>query len=337
MLSGADDPLLAALLAGDLDRADACLAADPRLRGRVTVERVDNARTAPAAPVWRVERDGRSRFRFHPGAWGDAADVILGRWCHMLPLVAAVLDAAPPPGWVSFNLGDEGHRPGLAFCDHRAGATLVPDPVFLMTDGYGEIAARFAARALPLAERRAAVFWRGTTTGPAGADAATLPRLRLCRLARTLGDAADMGVSSVTAGFRDAGPALAAEGLVRDYVPIHDLDLYRVHVDIDGNSNSWPGLFAKLLSGSPVLKVASERGFRQWYYDRLEPWGHYVPVRADLSDFAVKAALLLAEPTLAARIGAAGRALARSMTVAGEIARTLPAVLAAFAPLDAAQ
>ena len=42
-------------------------------------------------------------------------------------------------------------------------------------------------------------------------------------------------------------------------------------IDIDGWANSWSGLFQKLLSGSTVLKVASNKGFRQWYYDRLEP------------------------------------------------------------------
>ena len=49
-------------------------------------------------------------------------------------------------------------------------------------------------------------------------------------------------------------------------------------------SNSWSGLFTKLLTGSTVLKVESPMGFRQWYYDRLKPFEHYVPVRPDLAE-----------------------------------------------------
>lgn len=330
----AEAPILAALLRGDLAETNRLLAARPDVRGRVQVELVENARAAAAAPVWRIDADGRSRFRFHHAVYGGAADLVFSRWLHMLPLIAAVLDSTPPAGRLSLNLGDTGHRPGLAFCDHRPGYRLIPDPVFLMTANYAEVAAIFAGRMIPYEERAPVAFWRGTSTGPSGAGTASLPRLRLCRLARDLGDAADVGLSSLTPPFRDAEAALRAEGLMRDYVPIHDLDRYRVHIDIDGNSASWPGLMAKLHSGSPVLKVASPAGFRQWYYDRLEPWTHYVPVAPDLSDLAEKVRLLLADAGLAARIGAAGRALAQSMVPEAEIAQAVPGIVGTFDPLD---
>ena len=54
--------------------------------------------------------------------------------------------------------------------------------------------------------------------------------------------------------------------------------------DVDGNSNSWDGSWWKLRSNSVVLKLMSQNSFRQWYYSRLEPWEHYVPVRHDLKD-----------------------------------------------------
>ena len=52
--------------------------------------------------------------------------------------------------------------------------------------------------------------------------------------------------------------------------------------DVDGNSNAWSSFFWKLRSGSVTLKVESP--FEQWYYGRLKPWVHYVPVAANLSD-----------------------------------------------------
>jgi hypothetical protein len=60
------------------------------------------------------------------------------------------------------------------------------------------------------------------------------------------------------------------------------IDKYQI--DIDGNSSSWPGLFQRLLSGDTVLKVTSNKGWRQWYYDDLLPWENFVPVASDLSD-----------------------------------------------------
>ena len=59
---------------------------------------------------------------------------------------------------------------------------------------------------------------------------------------------------------------------MRDYVPEIAFPAYKFQIDIDGNTNSWPGLFQKLLTGSAILKVASPYGYRQWYYDRLRPW-----------------------------------------------------------------
>ena len=104
---------------------------------------------------------------------------------------------------------------------------------------------------------------------------------------------------------------------MRDFVPVHNLNRYRAHIDIDGRTNSWPGFFQKLLSGSPVLKVQSARRYRQWYYDRLRPWEHYVPVASDLTDLVDKAIWLLENDAQAQRIGLAGRAVADDMTSRG--------------------
>lgn len=327
-----------------LDRADAAALIDRfvgrdiagvntmlgRLSGPLAglrIDVVDNARAAEAVPVWRVDPDGSHRFRFHEKTWAQHPHLIFGRWLDILPLVAAV-KAANPTGSCLMNLGDEAHRPGLAFNGIGTGFTFVPDCFFIKTDGYADLAMTYARRAIPWRERRPVLFWRGSTTGrEATLDA--LPRVRMCRMARLLGDSADMGFSAATQQFAGAEAWLRARGLMRDFVSNELFDTYQLHISIDGNASPW-GFLAKLHSGSPVLKVASAAGFHQWYYERLVPWENYVPIRSDLADLNETARMLLADPATAQRIGAAGRELARSMTCEAEIARTVPLAVNAF-------
>jgi hypothetical protein len=57
---------------------------------------------------------------------------------------------------------------------------------------------------------------------------------------------------------------------------------YKYILDIDGWSTTWDGTFWKLYSGSVMLKCKS--GWKQWYYDDLKEYVHYVPVENDLSN-----------------------------------------------------
>ena len=57
---------------------------------------------------------------------------------------------------------------------------------------------------------------------------------------------------------------------------------YKYLIDIDGYTNSWEGTVWKLYSGSVVIKQKSI--WKQWYYDELIEWVHYVPVNNDFSN-----------------------------------------------------
>lgn len=298
----------------------------------MVIDVVDNARAVEAAPVWRVDADGRHRFRFHHRTWDQHPHRIFGRWLDTLPLIEAIR-AARPSGSCVLNLGDEGHRPGLAFDGIGTAFTFIPDCFFLQTNGYAGLADTYARRAVPWRERRPVAFWRGTTTGRETCLDA-LPRVRMCRTAQALGPLADVGFSAASQHFAGAEPWLRERGLMRDYVDHRQYDTYQLHLSIDGNASPW-GFLSKLHTGSPVLKVTSAAGFRQWYYPRLVPWVNYVPIRPDLSDLNDTVRALLADPARAQRIGAAGRELARSMSRSAEIARAVPHAVAAFAP-DAA-
>ena len=303
------------------------LAGLPEPLSRLRVEVVCNARAAEAAPVWRMDTNGCSRFRFHEKTWLQHPGEIFGRWLEMLPLIAAVMEVRPV-GSCSFNLGDEGHRPGLAFDGVGPDFVLIPDFQYMMTRGYIDLAKVFSARALPWERRRPVAFWRGSTTG-VQTDIDLLPRVQLCRIAQDMGALADVGFSSVTPNFDGGEDRLRAEGLFRDFVPNTHFDDYQIHIDIDGNSSSWPG-FSKLHSGSPVIKVASASGYGQWYYDRLIPWKNYVPVRSDMSDLKATIETLLDNPDLAMRIGHEGKLLAQELSYEKEIRRAIPHVVAAL-------
>ena len=84
------------------------------------------------------------------------------------------------------------------------------------------------------------------------------PEIRLCEIAGAHAELIDAGISKV-APTADAvtRKEIETSGLLRPYVPSTEFNHWKYQIDIDGNTNSWPGLFQKLLTGSPVLKVAS--------------------------------------------------------------------------------
>jgi hypothetical protein len=63
---------------------------------------------------------------------------------------------------------------------------------------------------------------------------------------------------------------------------IEDQIKYKYILDIDGFSNTWDATVWKLYSGSVLLKTKSK--WKQWYYDELKEWEHYVPIENDFSD-----------------------------------------------------
>ncbi len=196
------------------------------------------------------------------------------------------------------EVGDASYHAALGFCSYDPRVCLVPDPDFYASGGY----ARFRQHcrdALPAWEARdARVFWRGSSTGmrrvqPPGEGAPDdldwLQRLSLCRRAAQpdLAPLTDCGITTLAQMHEPwLAERVTAAGLLRPLISREAFLQHRVVIDMDGNSNAWSGLFCSLLSRSCILKVGSEHGFRQWYYDRLVPWQTHVPVAPDLSDLA---------------------------------------------------
>jgi hypothetical protein len=274
---------------------------------------------------------------FKPGAltfhFGKCIDDPNARWGLLLRLVmyfpqiaCFISRSSDREGEIDLNLGDAEERPGLSFCSTHPDAVLVPDPVFVGTRGYETIRLHFDQNPIPWTARKPVAFWRGATTGlpndPIGWR--SMPRLQLCELGQQFPEVFDVGITQI-AGVNDdplvIRDYLEQKDFLRPYVPTENMPQFKYQIDIDGYTNSWPGLFTKLLSGSPVLKILSPLGWRQWYYDRLKEWEHFVPVESPGDDLVEKVAWLRKNDDAAQRIGASGGALAQSMTFESEIVR----------------
>jgi hypothetical protein len=247
-----------------------------------------------------------------------------------LILILDEMQAEAPLGTAQFlaELGDEGQRDdSVSFCSKQPGACLIPDSDFIVTGGHDDLRQQMATQPRNWEDRRRVVFWRGASTGrtrrappPAGEpdDFTWLPRLDMVARARRSPhpEFYDVGVSNLTQAADE--PAIRARieaaCLLSPRTGREAFLACRAVLVIDGNTNAWSALFCALLSGSCVLKVESEHGYRQWYYDQLKPWIHYVPVSADLSDMDDIVAWVMAHDDDARAIGAAGQAFAEAMT-----------------------
>jgi Glycosyl transferase family 90 len=63
-----------------------------------------------------------------------------------------------------------------------------------------------------------------------------------------------------------------------------DIAAYRYQLDLAGLSGTtWGGLRWKLCSG-PSLVFKVDAWAKDWWYDTIEPWKHFIPVKEDLSE-----------------------------------------------------
>jgi hypothetical protein len=290
---------------------------------------------------YRISGRRNGEIQIHRSLYDNRhTEFMIHRLLSVLPLLsshAAHNDAET--GSINLNIGDTGSVPGLAFCENRPQFFLLPDNYFIESKGYAKLHRHLTQHPIAWADRAPVAFWRGATTGRQDNPKLgwrSLPRVKLCEIAQTDQTGLfDVGISSLELmPGHPARDAIATSGLMRPYVPATEFHKYKYQIDIDGHSNSWPGLFQKLLTGSPVLKVASPRCYRQWYYGRLKPWVNFVPVAADMSDLVEKIRWLHEHDDTARAIGEQGQALALSMDFEGEVqraGRTISAALRYFA------
>ncbi|MBV9785226.1 MAG: hypothetical protein JO264_15555 [Acidisphaera sp.] len=309
-----------------------------RFPGICSVE-IAECRELPLPYLVRISRFDRVRLRleFSPALSGYnevRVQVLFLVW--FLPLLERCLSLKTyNVGSVVLNQWDGGVVPGLAYCSNSYNHLLIPDNVFVPSQAYKAYKCALETAKISWNNKCPICFWRGSTTGQRPSPSwESLPRVQLVRHTEQFGSRYNVGLSSVVQ-IRDSEEleAIKASGLMKEVVDPVAYQHYKYVIDIDGNTNAWAGLFQKLLSGSVVLKIASPKGYRQWYYSRLEPWVNYVPVDCSFGDLDQKVRWLANNDDVAERIALAGRELAWSLSYDSEMdrgARTIDLALRVF-------
>ena len=268
-------------------------------------------------------------------------------WRRLGVFVDLVTDPAIPAREWEADLGDHVSCEGplMGFCSNFTRTILVPDRGFDASRGYAR-QRREAATAPPFDDRDDAIVWRGSPTGRGAlatptmdpTDPALRQRIRMCLLLRRDGNSVGPdGVDAriLTGSYRPADLPAAAEAAMAAIsggpVPQSSWRRRKFAIDVDGHANAFSNLFIRLVYGCCVIKVASPFGYRQWYYDDLRPWEHFIPVAADLSDLLERVDWCRRHPDGCREIAARGQSLALAMTPQRERRRSIDSMLAAAA------
>lgn len=249
------------------------------------------------------------------------------------------LTLCPPPIdslLVDLSDGDRPSHAHFAMSVRTSDVTALPDAYFFWSRGFRAYREQVEDHTVEWKARSSTIRWRGATTGRGRADevslgADVLPRIRLALMMKRLPR------SDVTFVSSSRGPRvehlLHEAGLWGCWIEQSSWIGDKYAIDIDGNSNTWSNFLIRLHLGCCVLKVDSVLGYRQWYYDRIRPWEHFVPVKADLSNLAEQVDWVRSNDSRAREIAANGQAFARTMTLESETGAAVNAIVASKAPL----
>jgi hypothetical protein len=301
----------------------------------VKIQIVADAQSARHIGVqWHAYKPDLCVFKLNPSLSKERIQFITVRLMLLMPLIVAFHESSNfIAGSMFINLDDAAETDGFAFCSNRNGQILIPDTDFLESKGYVKTRNHFDANPVAWEQRRPVALWRGNTTGIRSGDSwRAIPRIQLCEICSDpkISNLFDVGLSGLAQIPKAEQKSLQASGLLRGYVPIFSSNQYKYQIDIDGNSNAWAGLFQKLLSKSAVLKVASPHGFQQWYYDRLVPWEHFVPIESGMGDLIEKTQWLMVNDDKAMKIGQNGADLASNLSYDAVMKEALQKIRNAF-------
>lgn len=198
----------------------------------------------------------------------------------MFTVLVWFLRAGPDAEYITFNNSDGEVASCARFTPPSLSQHIIP-----LTDEY-------AARAATLdwADRTDDFVWRGGTLGTGVWNPTrelvdhpgVIQRIRLAHMAK--GTDLDFKFVPTNATTAKIWEPVKRAGLAGERVEEPTWLTRKYAIDIDGMTNTWSNLIIRMHYGCCVLKVASQYGYRQWYYDKLVPYEHFVPVKADMSD-----------------------------------------------------
>jgi hypothetical protein len=201
------------------------------------------------------------------------------------------------------DVRDAGTDQHFGFCSKKSEPlNLIPDPYFIKSKSYSND----ESHARPFESRIAKLFWRGMASFPlkTGDIYEEIPRVKAA-LTLLTNPNADVkvycpGPSSKYFDTKELelGYLSSLDILGRPF-PMDEWAKYKFTLDVDGFGSAW-GFFHKLKIGMVVLKVESE--LVQWFNQYLEPYVHYIPVAADLSDLQEKLSFISQNNSLSSEI-----------------------------------
>ena len=187
--------------------------------------------------------------------------------------------------WTSDRPPGRARRATLAYSttDETPNVIAAPDFIFwnwpeVGVDDYERTRDRIIAAGERTAEDPR-MFWIGNVaTSPYRARlmdvAASEPRILATSLDWVKRDRPESWASDTLMGTRQG-----------NYVSLEDHCAYRYLLDVEGAGYSGR-VKLLLLTGRPLF--LQDRPWREWYFDRLEPFRHFIPVRRDLSDLSAR-------------------------------------------------
>lgn len=123
------------------------------------------------------------------------------------------------------------------------------------------------------------LMWRGKTRPPSEFSR----REKLKAISQSHTDLMDV---KYTGGGGETYETLAIEFSLDNYLNKKDQINYKILLNLDGYTCTYPGLLWRLLSNSATIKQNSNN--IQWFYSALKPWVHYIPIKNDLRDLVEK-------------------------------------------------
>lgn len=185
-------------------------------------------------------------------------------------------------GYFIVNLNDSTNTQTISW-GSKYTSRLIPDELYFRNKGYETLRSNCSTR-LSWHERYDGIYWRGSTTGVFPSRKWVNETLNISYFQRALFcqrvnknsffncllvPPYDQSIKN----FNESFGHLFSN--VRD--DFMETSKYKYTIDIDGWANAW-GALPKFFMGTCVLKIASPQNLKLWYYDRITPWEHYVPI-----------------------------------------------------------
>ncbi|KAF7709241.1 protein O-glucosyltransferase 2 [Silurus meridionalis] len=156
----------------------------------------------------------------------------------------------------------------------------------------------------PWAEKNMTAFWRGRDS--------RRERLELVKLARANPELLDAAFTN----FFFFEHVESLYGPLVKHVSFFDFFKYKYQINVDGTVAAYRMPY--LLAGDSVV-LKQDSTYYEHFYSQLQPWVHYIPIKADLSDVLEKIQWAKEHDEEARKIAQAGQQFARTHLMADSI------------------